>query len=344
MAATTADIGYDAVLLVSFGGPEGPDDVMPFLENVTRGRGVPTARLEEVAQHYQRRGGRSPINDHSRALLAALREALVADGLDLPVEWGNRNWRPYLSVTLRALANQGASRVLAIATSAYSSYSSCRQYLDDIERARAEVGPRAPQVDKIRPFFNHPGFVEALVDRVRDALDDLPPEQREQAHLAFTAHSIPVSMAAACDYEEQLRETSRLVVERLERPLPWELVWQSRSGPTQVPWLEPDIGDHLADLAGKGVDTVVIVPVGFVSDHMEVVHDLDTEATARAGELGMQVRRAGTVGTHPRFVAALAELVRERLEGATPVAMGRLPGRPHVCPPDCCPPPRRPGS
>lgn len=344
MAATTSDIGYDAVLLVSFGGPEGPDDVMPFLENVTRGRGVPRARLEQVAQHYQRRGGRSPINDHNRALRAALGEALAADGLDLPVEWGNRNWHPYLSDTLQELADRGASRVLAIATSAYSSYSSCRQYLEDIERARADVGAGAPQVDKIRPFFNHPGFVEALADRVRDALDALPPERRDQAHLAFTAHSIPVSMAAACDYEEQLRETSRLVVERLERSRPWELVWQSRSGPPQVPWLEPDIGDHLTELAGKGVDTVVLVPVGFVSDHMEVVHDLDTEATARARELGMAVQRAGTVGTHPRFVGALVELVRERMEGATPVAIGRLPGRPHVCPADCCPAPRRPGS
>jgi ferrochelatase len=199
-------------------------------------------------------------------------------------------------------------------------------------------------VDKVRPFFNHPGFVNAVVGRVGDALADLPPERAADAHLVFTAHSIPTSMAATCDYEAQLAETSRLVVERLGHPLPWSLAWQSRSGSPRVPWLEPDIGDHLAVLAGDGVDAVVVVPVGFVSEHMEVVHDLDTEALARADELGMVARRAGTVGTHPRFVSGLVELIRERTAGETPVAIGQLAARPHLCPPDCCPPPRRPGG
>src|SRR5580692_11691200 len=311
---------YDAFLLVSFGGPEGPDDVMPFLENVTRGRGVPPERLAGVAEHYYAFGGVSPINQQCRDLLAAVRADLAAGGLSLPVYWGNRNWTPYLTDTVRAMAADGVKRAVALVTSAYSSYSSCRQYLEDIERARAEVGPAAPRIDKIRPFSNHPGFIEPFAASTRAALAALPADLRDDAHLVFTAHSIPVAMAQASGpggtncYVAELTEAARLVAEPAGGGThPWTLAYQSRSGPPSQPWLEPDIRDHLGELSKSGVKAVVVVPVGFVSDHMEVRHDLDVEAAETAGSLGLAFARAATPGRHPRFVSMISELVRERL-------------------------------
>ena len=318
---------YDAVLLLSFGGPEGPDDVIPFLENVTRGRNVPRERLEEVARQYERFGGVSPINEQNRALIAALRAEFDRRDIDVPIHWGNRNWAPYVEDAMATLADDGHRRVLALATSAYSSYSACRQYLEDIARAHDAVGERAPIVDKVRPYWDHPGFVDAVTDRVRTAVDDAPGD----AHLAFTAHSIPLSMASTSDYESQLRAVASTVADRVAPGRPWDLVFQSRSGPPQVPWLEPDIVDHLHALDGDGVTAVVVAPIGFVSDHMEVLFDLDTQAAEAAADLGMTMVRAGTVGTHPTFVAGLVDLVEHHLAGDVP-----------ACRPECCPRPERP--
>lgn len=333
---------YDAILLVSFGGPEGPDDVLPFLENVTRGRGVPPERLRRVAEHYLARGGVSPINEQCRALLAALGAELAAAGHRLPLYWGNRNWHPMLADTMGRMAADGVHRALALVTSATSSYSSCRQYLEDIEAARARVGPHAPLVDKIRQFYDHPGFVEAMADNVRLGLATFP-DGGAGARLVFSAHSIPLAMAKTSDYEAQLREAARLVAERVPGNRGHDLVYQSRSGPPEVPWLGPDVSDHLRALAARGVRSVVLVPIGFVSDHMEVVQDLDTDAMGVAKGLGMTAVRAATVGTHPRFVTGLRQLIEERLDPARPrLALGRLGVRPDVCPPDCCPRPAQP--
>jgi ferrochelatase len=340
---------YDAFLLVSFGGPEGPGDVMPFLENVTRGRGIPPERLAAVAEHYHAFGGVSPINQQCRDLLAAVRQEFRAGGLSLPVYWGNRNWTPYLADTVRAMAAEGVRRAIAFVTSAYSSYSSCRQYLEDIERARAAAGPGAPRIDKIRRFFNHPGFIEPFAEHTRAALAALPADLREQAHLIFTAHSVPVAMAASSGlagggghrYEAELTEAARLIAERTDGGVhPWTLAYQSRSGPPSVPWLEPDVRDHVGDLAKSGTKAVVVVPVGFVSDHMEVRHDLDVEAAQCAQSLGLAFARAATPGTHPRFAAMITELVRERIalpeEPGPQAALGVM-GIPHqTCPEDCC--------
>ncbi|TYB60392.1 ferrochelatase [Microbispora tritici] len=316
--------GYDALLVVSFGGPEGPEDVMPFLENVVRGRGVPRERLLEVEAHYQRFGGVSPINRQCRELIDAL-------AVDLPVYWGNRNWHPFLEDTVRRMKEDGVRRAAAFVTAAYRSYSSCRQYLDDIARARAAL-PGAPEIVKLRHYYDHPGFVAAMADHTREALAALPEDVRTGARLVFTAHSIPVSMARTAGpsggaYEAELRETARLVVAAVDEGRPWDLVWQSRSGPPQVPWLEPDVCDHLEALHAEGVPAVVLVPIGFVSDHMEVVYDLDTEAAALAGKLGMPLTRAATAGTHPRFVSMVAELLAEPA--------------PAPCPGTCCPAPAR---
>jgi ferrochelatase len=328
---------YDALLLVSFGGPEKPDDVMPFLENVTRGRGVPRERLLEVAEHYHHFGGVSPINAQNRALIEALRVELREHRIELPLYFGNRNWRPSIVAALREMQDAGVRRALAIFTSAYSSYSGCRQYREDIFRAQQELGADAPEVAKVRVFYNHPGFVEANVDRVRSALAELG---GRNAHVAFTAHSIPVAMARGCAYESQLRETARLVAEATGVE-DWAVVYQSRSGSPHVPWLGPDIGDHLAEVAARGVENVVVSPIGFVSDHLEVRFDLDIEAAARAAELGLGFARAGTAGTHPAFVAGLRELVQERLDPEVqPRALGRFGPYAHVCAPDCC----RPGA
>ncbi len=332
---------YDAVLLISFGGPEGPDDVMPFLRNVTRGRGVPEERLEAVASHYHEFGGVSPINAQNRALLTALEPELRAHGIDLPLYWGNRNWHPLLADEIARMRDDGIERALAFATSMFSSYSGCRQYLEDVDRARAELGAGAPVVDKIRVAYDHPGFIEAMAARVGAATAGLAGGPAPRT--LFTAHSIPTSMADTSGYEAQLRDAARLVADRVERIGDWELVFQSRSGPPAVPWLEPDIVERIETLPTDR--PLVVVPLGFVSDHMEVVYDLDTEARAAADARGLGMVRVPTVGTHPRFVAGIRELVQERLDPRAPRAgLGSLGIRPDRCPADCCPPPTRPGS
>jgi ferrochelatase len=326
---------YDALLVVSFGGPEGPHDVMPFLDNVLRGRPVSEARKREVAEHYLHFGGRSPIGDQCRALIGALEAELLAHGPRLPVYWGNRNWHPLLADTLKKMADDGVTRALAFVTSAFSSYSGCRQYRENVAAAREAVGEKAPVVDKLRVFYNHPGFVEPMARSVREAFDQINEARRGRAALAFTAHSIPLAMAAGCDYEAQLRETCALVGQRAGHE-DHRLVFQSRSGPPSQPWLEPDILGHLESLKAGGAEDVVVAPVGFVSDHMEVVYDLDTEAARRARELGLGFVRARTVGTAPEFVRMIRELVEERLSGAPRQALGRRGPKEDVCPEDCC--------
>jgi protoporphyrin/coproporphyrin ferrochelatase len=313
---------FDAILVLSFGGPEKTDDVIPFLENVLRGRNVPRERMLAVAEHYYHFGGKSPINDQARALIAGLRQELDSHGQALPVYWGNRNWHPMLADTLRQMKADGVHRALAFVTSIFSSYSGCRQYLDDIQRARAEVDG-APEIQKLRSFYNHPLFIEAQADRVREAAGNRP------AKMIFTAHSIPMSMADTSEYQNQLLESCRLVAERLGCS-DWKLAYQSRSGPPSQPWLEPDVADVLRGL-DRGAD-VVVVPIGFVSDHIEVIYDLDLEAQAVARERGVNMLRAGTVGVHPKFLRMIRELI----------------GDPHshdACPADCCPAPAgRPAS
>jgi ferrochelatase len=331
-----AEPPYDALLVVSFGGPQGPDDVWPFLENVTRGRDVPRERLAIVAAQYERFGGVSPINGHTRRLVAAVQDELSAEGPKLTVYWGNRNWHPFLADTLARMADDGARRALAFVTSAFSSYPSCRQYLEDIASARRAVGARAPDVDKLRVFFNHPGFIEAVTARVDDALAQLPPEDRGRAPLVFTAHSIPLAMAAASDYEVQLHEAAGLVASGIAGSHSWAVVFQSRSGPPSQPWLEPDVGDHLEQLAARGERAAVVVPLGFVSDHMEVVYDLDVQARERAVSAGLTMVRAATVGDDPKFVAMIRELVLERTEGAPRRARGTLGPRDDTCSEGCC--------
>lgn len=335
--ASAAQAPYDAILVVSFGGPEGMDDVMPFLENVLRGRNVPRERMLAVAHHYERFGGVSPINQQNRDLIAALRPALDAADIDLPIYWGNRNWHPLLPDTLRQMARDGRRHALAYITSAYSSYSGCRQYREDIERAQHEVGPDAPVVSPLRKFYNHPEFIRATAERVRAAQATLPAEQRDGAAFVFTAHSIPLSMAGRDAYVRQLHETGRLVAEELRLDDRWKLAYQSRSGPPSQPWLEPDIGDTLRVLKEESAETVVVAPIGFLSDHVEVLYDLDAEAHDLATELGMTMARAQTVGTHPAFVAMVRELLLERLRpGTERRALGTDGPSPDDCDQECC--------
>jgi len=282
---------YDALLIVSFGGPEKREDVIPFLENVLRGRNVPRERMLQVAEHYYHFDGRSPINDQNRALIEALRQAVT-----IPVYWGNRNWHPMLADTMRQMSDDGIKRAVAFVTSAFGSYSGCRQYIEDIERARGQL-----RIDKIRPFSEHPKFLEAMTDRVRTALKELP-----RGQLVFTAHSVPVSMAESSPYVRDLSRACAAVAQGVGRDT-WKLVYQSRSGPPTQPWLEPDIGAYLREIRAD----VVIVPIGFLSDHMEVLYDLDTEARAVCEELGVKMVRAGTVGTHPAMIEMIAELVQQ---------------------------------
>lgn len=324
---------YDAVLLVSFGGPEQPEDVMPFLENVVRGRNVPRERLLEVADHYHHFDGRSPINDQNRALLKALQAELAEHGPNLPIYWGNRNWHPLLPDTLRQMKEDGVQKAIAFVTSAFSSYSGCRQYRENIAAAQAAVGEGAPQIDKIRVFYDYPEFQEVIRLETEDALAELPEPLRDGAHILFTAHSIPLSMAQGCKYLDQLKEASASVAKALGRDN-FSLVYQSRSGPPQVPWLEPDVLDALRGLKSNGTQAVVIVPIGFVSDHLEVLYDLDTEAKQLCEELGIAMSRAATAGTHPLFVRMIRDLIVERMEGG-----GVVPG---LCTDLCCLPPRRP--
>lgn len=330
---------YDAFLLVSFGGPERREDVIPFLENVLRGRNVPRERMLEVAEHYYQFGGASPINAQNRALLAAVEDEFASAGLKLPLYWGNRNWHPLLPDTLRQMKADGVRRAIALFTSAFGSYSGCRQYLENIAAAQQTVGDGAPAVDKLRAFFNHPGFIEPMVERTREALGKIPAERRGAAHLIFTAHSIPLSMAKNCQYEAQFRESSRLVAEALGHAN-WQLAYQSRSGPPSQPWLGPDIGEAIAQTPGERSSCradVVVVPIGFISDHLEVLYDLDEEARQKAEAVGLNLVRAGTAGTHPRFVRMIRELVEERESEATSrLTVGTLGPSHDVCTTDCC--------
>ncbi|MFW3168479.1 ferrochelatase [Geodermatophilus sp. CPCC 206100] len=323
----------EALLVLSFGGPEGPDDVMPFLENVTRGRGIPRERLAEVAEHYHHFGGVSPINEQNQALIAAVEADLAAAGIELPVYWGNRNWAPYVEDTWRQMADDGVEHVYVFATSAYASASGCRQYHEDVARARSVTGG-GPTAEKLPHYFDAPGFVRANADALAAALASLPEEVRDTARLVATAHSIPDAMAAVAGpdghaYEAELTVAAQQVVDAAAPGRPFDLVWQSRSGPPSVPWLEPDVNDHLRALAAQGERAVVLFPVGFVSDHLEVVWDLDNEARATAAEVGLAFARAGTAGTHPAFVATVRELLAERRAGSPP----RLGTN---CPAACC--------
>jgi ferrochelatase len=319
-------VSFDAFLLLSFGGPEGPDDVLPFLENVTRGRGVPKERLVEVAQHYAQLGGKSPINDQNRALLEAVGDALKAAGTPLPMYFGNRNWHPLLADTLEQMRDDGVKRAVVYVTSAYRSYSGCRQYIEDIERALKEV-PSAPELVKLPPFSENPRFIAACAARLAQARAQAP-----NAHVVFTAHSIPKAMAATCAYESDLRSAAQAAIARACPDAAWDLVYQSRSGPAAVPWLEPDILDQLRALSSRGIQDVLVVPIGFLSDHVEVIWDLDHEAAELARTLGVRFHRGATVGTHPELVAMIVELV-QRASSAAPVP----------CAPDCCAyAPRRP--
>jgi protoporphyrin/coproporphyrin ferrochelatase len=338
--------GYDAILVVGFGGPEKREDVIPFLENVTRGRGVPRERLLAVAEHYDHFGGISPINSQVRDLIAALEPELSANGITLPIYWGNRNWQPMLGDTLAGMTRDGVKRALAIVLAAYSSYSSCRQYGEDIARARAGVGEEAaPQVDKVRVFYNHPEFIAANAERVREALAPFSGWGEEGFQVAFTSHSIPGPMAQNCDYARQIEETCRLVADAVGiGPERWASVYQSRSGRPEDPWLGPDILDHLKDLKQRGTERVLIHPIGFLSDHVEVLYDLDTEARGLCAELGLEMVRSRTVGTHLRFVTMLRLLVEERIGAGTQTARAcvGIYGPSHdVCPEGCCPAPAR---
>jgi ferrochelatase len=338
-----AEQPYDAVLLVSFGGPEGRDEVIPFLENVLRGRNVPRQRMLEVAEHYYHFDGVSPINEQNRRLISALQARLASSGPNLPIYWGNRNWAPYLADALRQMRDDGVKRALAFVTSAYSSFSGCRQYRGNIADAQAAVGAGAPAVDKIRAFFNHPGFIGPMAERVRDAFAEIPAERRGATELIFTAHSVPLSMAKTSKYVQQLSEASRLVSAAVG-VTDHALVWQSRSGPLAQPWLEPDICDYLRQRREQGVEDVVVAPIGFISDHMEVLFDLDTEARQVASEIGLRFVRAGTVGTHPDFIAMIQELIRERTapESTPRRALGDMGPSHDFCPVDCCPAPEPP--
>lgn len=354
MADAAESTDFDALLFVSFGGPEGPDDVVPFLQNVTRGRGIPDERLREVGQHYFHFGGVSPINAQNREFLGSLRAELPRHGVDLPVYWGNRNWAPFLTDAVEQMRADGVQRALAFFTSAYSSYSGCRQYREDIAAALGDDGGLT--VDRLGPYFNHRGFVDPFVDGTVEAVRGLTDAQRLQARLVFTTHSIPVAMADSSGaatglvggaYVHQHREVSAMVAARVAdataAELPWDLVFQSRSGAPHVPWLEPDIDDHLRQLSADGCTAAIVVPIGFVSDHLEVLWDLDTQARATADEVGLSMIRVATPGADARTVAMVCDLVRERLDDVPPVQrvrVGSLAASPDRCAPGCCPNPR----
>ncbi len=338
---------YDAVLLLSFGGPEGPDDVMGFLQNVTAGRNVPEDRLAKVAEQYQLFGGVSPINGQNRALIAALETELQGLGIDLPIFFGNRNWHPLLADTVQEMTDAGHRRVLAVVTSAFGSQSGCRQYREDIAAVLGGLDTGSLTIDKAPLYWNHPGFLTAVIERTLDAMAGLGTASTG-ARLVFTAHSIPTAWTSTAPYLDQLRAAAAYVAAEVDANLgrisagqEWDLVFQSRSGPPQVPWLEPDVNDHLRSLHASDVIAVCLVPLGFVSDHMEVVFDLDTQAAETARELGLTMARAATAGTHPAFVRALADQVRSALGGPeTPVAIGEA--WPQICPAGCCDVPQRP--
>ena len=332
---------YDAILIMSFGGPEGMDDVMPFLENVTKGRNIPRNRLEEVAVHYKHFDGISPINDQNRALIKALKEELAQAEIDLPIYFGNRNWHPLITDTIRQMRDDGVKRAIAFITSAFSSYSGCRQYRENIIEAIETVGDGAPEIDKLRVFYNHPGFINPVVENVKQALEQFPKDQRDSIHIAFTAHSIPMSMAKNSAYEAQLHEACKIVASQLNTDN-YSLVYQSRSGSPHIPWLEPDILDHMETLHNQGLNNLVIMPIGFLSDHMEVLFDLDTEAVEKAEELGMTMIRAHSVGTAKPFVRMICDLIKERMiQNPERLALGTYGANHDICPLNCCLPSNR---
>jgi protoporphyrin/coproporphyrin ferrochelatase len=318
---------YDAILFVSFGAPEKPEDVLPFLRNVVRGRGVPDERLMEVAENYQMFGGRSPLNDQNKEIIARLKESLAETNLDLPIYWGNRNWHPFLAEAIREMKRDGTKRALAFVTSSYSSYSGCRQYRENIEAAKIEAEATEIEIHKIRPFYNHPLFVEANAENLSRAL-----EKMTSAEIVFTAHSLPLAMANNCDYVAQLEETCRLVAQKVGREN-WKLAFQSRSGAPHVPWLEPDINDYLRSTESK---EIIVHPIGFLSDHQEVVYDLDTQAKETAESLGMNYLRSETVGTNPKFIEMIRELILERTENCERRFLGSRGAKEDFCPADCC--------
>lgn len=333
---------YDAILVMSFGGPEGMDDVMPFMENVTNGRNIPRERLLEVSEHYRMFNGISPINDQNRALIAALEEELKEHGPNLPVYWGNRNWHPFITDTVQQMKDDGIKRAIAFFTSGFSCYSGCRQYREDIQKAIDVVGEGAPKFDKIRVFYNHPGFIYPMLDNIKAARDAFSDAEQENLHIVFTAHSIPMGMARNSAYVDQLNSTCKILADLLETDS-YNLVYQSRSGPPQVPWLEPDILDYMEEINAQGIKNIIIAPIGFISDHMEVMFDLDTEAVDKAKELDMKMVRAATVGTAKPFVEMIRELILERMtDNPERPALGDRPANHDVCPIDCCLPGTRP--
>ena len=326
---------YDAILVVSFGGPEGPDDVMPFLDNVLRGLNIPLAAKERIAKRYQHFGGVSPINAETRAFIAALESELRAHGIDLPVYWGNRNWQPLLTDTLEKMQADGIKRVLVHVTSTFASYSGCRKYREDLYEATAAV-EQPPVIDKLRLGFNHPGFITAVMARVRAAFAELPAARQTEAPLVFTAHSLPESMATHAPYQAQLEEACRLVAGGLEHDL-WALAYQSNNASYGELWLQPDIGEVLRRFGRNDVQDVIVMPIGFVCDHMEIVLDLDIEAQAAATEAGVNMVRAATVGTHPAYVGMVRELIEERISSNSErPSLGRLGSSHDFCPADCC--------
>jgi protoporphyrin/coproporphyrin ferrochelatase len=319
--ATAMQTDYDALLVLSFGGPEKPEDVIPFLENVLRGRNVPRERMLEVAEHYYHFGGKSPINDQNRELIGTLKTLLGSEGPHVPVYWGNRNWHPFLADTMRQMRSDGIKRALGFVTSAYSSYSGCRQYREDIARAQAVVGAGAPEIAKLPAFGAHPRFIAVNAENVRKALSEFS----SRPHVAFSAHSVPLAMANTSRYVNELETTTALVAAKLGLQ-DWKLVYQSRSGPPTQPWLEPDISNHIRSIHEAGRRELVIAPIGFISDHMEVLYDLDTEAAALCEKLGIRMVRAKTPGAHPEFVRMIRDLMLGDIQ---------------VCQPGCCPPPQR---
>ena len=327
---------YDALLFVSFGGPEGREDVLPFLENVLRGKPVPRERMLEVAEHYYHFDGVSPINGQNRDLINAVKRELEDQQIQLPIYWGNRNWHPMLNDTLEEMQNDGVKKALVFITSAYSSYSGCRQYRENIEEAKSTLPDGLLETDKIRVFYNHPGFVNTIADLLIESLNQFEESARESATILFTAHSIPESMAANCSYASQLQETARLVMQAVGEN-PWHLVYQSRSGPPSQPWLEPDVCDFIGTLNAKESPShLAIVPIGFISDHMEVMFDLDIEAKDMCEELNIKMVRVPTVGTSPQFVKMIIELIRERMENIEQRSLGDMGPSHDVCPIDCC--------
>ena len=314
-------LSFDALLLLSFGGPEAPEHVMPFLENVTRGRGVPRERLATVAEHYQHFGGVSPINGVNRALIKQLEVGLADAGLDMPVYFGNRNWEPYVEEAVAAMRDNGVRRAAVFTTSAWGGYSSCTQYVEDIARGRQAAGNRAPELVKLRQYFDHPLLVEMFTEAIADAAHTLPEQLRDDARLVFTAHSIPVGARSRCGtdlYARQVAYASRLVATKAGYD-DYDQVWQSRSGPPQVPWLEPDVADHLSTLADAGAKAVIVCPIGFVADHIEVVWDLDNELRLQAEASGIAFARARTPNADRRFARLVVDLIEELRRGREPV-------------------------